>query len=688
MKLDRKSLAWAVALASASTAVTAEPVVLGDTLVTASPLNRDLTQMTTPAAVLQGDDWFRLRETGLANSLESIPGVRSSDFGPGASRPVIRGLDGARVRVLNDGTDVLDASTISPDHAVTADTLLLERVEVLKGPATLMYGGGAIGGVVNVIDRRIPTYVPDRGIEGELALRGNTVADERAGAFGLTMGAGQFAARIEGSRSEADPYRIPDSPSRQTGAFNDTDSVGAGLSWITERGFVGLGYTRQSREYGLLAHEHADCHTHGTEWHCGSHGHGHGHGHGHDDHDNHEHHADHDHHDHHHDHLADIEMIQRRWDLRADYRDPFAGFERLRVRISDADYRHSEFDDSVVGTRFSNRGTEGRVELTHAPLAGWRGVVGTQLSRRDFAAVGDEAYVPPTLTHNRALFLLEEFEAGDWRYELGARHEWQEIDVKRDAERTSHRGNSLSLGATWQWQPELALFGSLSRSQRLPTAEELYANGPHAATRTVELGNPDLDNETAHNVELGLRYLAGPWTLDASVFRDQVSDFIFAADTGRDPEGGYREIEYRQADAVLRGVEGSARLQATDSLGVTLFGDQVRGRLRSGGDLPRIPADRLGMRLDQRFTTAVSGDVEAYRVRRQNDIAAFETETAGYTMVNAGLSYRGSVSDAGMLLYLRGGNLLNEKARQHSSFIKDEVLLPGRNLTVGARFSF
>ena len=341
-----------------------------------------------------------------------------------------------------------------------------------------------------------------------------------------------------------------------------------------------------------------------------------------------------------------------------------------------------------VGTRFTNRGTDGRLEITHAPIAGWRGVVGTQLTRRDFAAEGEEAYVPATLTHNRALFLLESYEAGAWLYEVGLRQEWQSIEVKQGSEEADHRGTSLSFGATWQFRPDLALYGTLSRSQRLPTAEELYATGPHAATRTVELGDPDLDRETAINAELGLRRAQGPVTFDVSVYRNEVDDFIYAADTGADPGAGYRVVEYRQADAVLQGIEGSVRWQATSSTGLTLFGDSVRGRLKDGGDLPRIPADRLGARIDQRLTAGFSAQLEATQVMRQDHTADYETETGDYTLLGAGLNWRGQLGESDVLLYLRGNNLLNEKARQHSSFIKDEVLLPGRNLTVGARLVF
>ena len=667
------TLALAAVAAGVSSVHAADgPQALPALTVSAGALNQTPEQMTQPAAVLQGESWFTQRETGLADSLESLPGVRASGFGPGSSRPVIRGLDGARVRVLSDGADVLDASTVSPDHAISADTALIERVEVLKGPATLLYGGGAIGGVVNLIDRRVPTYVPERGFEGEIDLRANTVADERAGSAGLTLGAGAFAMRLEGGKSEADPYRIPGNPSRQEGAYNDTDTGSVGFSWIGEQGYLGLAYSRQDREYGLLAHEHADCHTHGPDWHCG----------GHDDHDHDDDHDDHDHAD------AWIDMEQRRWDLRGEYLNPFASVERLRLRVADTDYRHLEMEGDEVGTRFTNRGTDGRLEITHAPIAGWRGVVGTQLTRRDFAAEGEEAYVPATLTHNRALFLLESYEAGAWLYEVGLRQEWQSIEVKQGSEEADHRGTSLSFGATWQFRPDLALYGTLSRSQRLPTAEELYATGPHAATRTVELGDPDLDRETAINAELGLRRAQGPVTFDVSVYRNEVDDFIYAADTGADPGAGYRVVEYRQADAVLQGIEGSVRWQATSSTGLTLFGDSVRGRLKDGGDLPRIPADRLGARIDQRLTAGFSAQLEATQVMRQDNTADYETETGDYTLLGAGLNWRGQLGESDVLLYLRGNNLLNEKARQHSSFIKDEVLLPGRNLTVGARLVF
>ena len=669
MQRTYRPLVLAIGLPLVSTGWAAAPIELERSLISASALHRQSYEMSTPTAVLEGEQLIRRREATLGETLESLPGVRASSFGAGAGRAQIRGLDGARVKVLSDGVDVLDASTISPDHAVTSEPLLAERIEVLKGPATLLYGGGAIGGVVNVIDRKIPTYVPEHGYEGQLEMRANSVADEGVGVLGITAGSGHVAVRVEGVKRQAHDYAIPGTPDRQAGADNDTDSFTLGASVLGERGYLGLAYGEQNNRYGLLAHEHADCHTHGSDWHCGSHAP-----------------AD-PAHEHEHEAQPYIDMHQQRWDLRGELDEPLPGFELARLRIGHSNYRHSEIEGEELGTRFDNDATDTRLELTHQPLLGWRGVIGAQTLRRDFRASGEEAYVPPSLTRNHGVFLLEEYTFGSLRYELGLRHEWQDIDAE-GAVHTRHSGSSGSAGAVWNFASDYALGLSLSRSQRLPSAEELYASGPHAATRTVELGDVELREETSRNAELTLRKFAGRTTFSLGLFRNAVDDFIHAADTGHDVGGGYREIEYRQRDAVLIGAEGELRIQASQATAVTLFGDRVRGTLKDGGNLPRIPADRLGVRLEQAFGQALNGELELYRVQRQDELASHETATAGYTMLGASLGYRGQLSRSEYLLYLKGGNLLNVEARQHASFIKDDVLLPGRNLTLGAHLAF
>lgn len=670
-RLHPLTLAIGLTLAPAAWSATIE---LDSSLIRASALDTPAQQMTTPAAVLDGDALVLRREATLGDTLDSLPGVRASGFGAGASRPQIRGLDGARVRVMSDGVDVLDASTLSQDHAVSVEPLLTERIEVLRGPATLLYGGGAIGGVVNLIDKKVPTYVPANGYEGEVELRANSVANEGAGLLGLTVGQGNVALRVEGVKRQADDYELPDSSDKQLGAYNDTESYSLGGSFIGARGYLGLAYSRQENRYGLLAHEHVECDPHGDHWHCGDHGHGHDH--------------DHDDHEHEDEAVPYITLRQNRWDLRGELNDPLPGFELARLRVGHSDYRHAEMEAGEAAAIFDNQASEARVELTHRPLFGWHGVLGGQTTRRDFQRWTAENPMPQTLTRNHALFLLEEYTAGAWRYELGSRYEWQYIDADAGAPDTEHSGVSLSAGVVWTFAPEYSLGVSLSRSQRLPSAEELYAYGPHAASRTIEKGNPQLEEETARNAEITLRKFAGATTFSLGLFHNQVADFIYAADLGRNPGGGYREVEYRQAEALLTGFEGEIRHQFTEATALTLFGDRVRGRLKDGGDLPRIPADRLGLRLEQELGNGVSGDLSFQRVQRQDRLAEFETETAGYNLLAAGLSWQGALSEGDWLVYLKADNLLDVEARQHSSLIKDEVVLPGRNLTLGTRFTF
>ncbi|SFB25966.1 TonB-dependent receptor [Azotobacter beijerinckii] len=673
--MKRHPLAWTFGLSLVPVAWASEPLELESTVVSASALAKKPHEMTTPAEVLEGDALILRREATLGETLDGLPGVRSASFGAGVGRPLIRGQQGARVKMLSDGVDTLDASSVSPDHAVSSEPLLAERIEVLKGPATLLYGGGAIGGVVNTIDKKVPTAVPEKGYEGELELRANSVANEGSGVFGITAGSGNFAVRVEGVKRQADDYEIHGSPSKQEGSYNDTDTFSLGASYIGERGYLGAAYSEQNNRYGLLGHQHAECHLDGpAAWHCG------------DEHE--DEHEGEEHDEHAEEGVPYVDLRQYRWDLRGELADPLPGFERARLRVAHSDYRHEEIEGGQVDTRFDNDASDARLELTHQPLFGWHGVLGGQTLRRDFEATGEEAYVPPTITRNHALFLLEEYTAGAWRYEVGLRHEWQDIEAEGRPD-TDHRGTSFSAGAVWSFAPEYSLGFSLSRSQRLPSAEELYADGPHAATRTVELGDPELDEETSQNLELTLRKFAGRTTFSLTLYRNQVDDYIYAADTGRDIGSGYREIEYRQEDALFTGVEGEVRFQASDATAVTLFGDQVRGKLLDGGgDLPRIPAGRLGVRFDHAFASGLDGQLEFYRVDHQHRLADFETKTSGYSMLGASLTHHGTLRHADYQVYLKGDNLLDEKARDHSSFIKDDVVQPGRNLTLGVRMTF
>ena len=644
-----------------------DPMVLGDIVVRGLPLGRTADEMAAPITIIQGDELIHRRRGTVGDTLDGEPGIRSDTFGAGASRPVIRGQTAPRVRVLSDGSELMDASAVSPDHAIATEPLLLERIEVLRGPSALFYGGAAIGGAVNLIDKRVPTALPEGGIEGAAELRGATADTERSGAAGFTAGAGNFAFRLEGSSRRSDDYRIPDRPERRVeGSYHDGSTASAGLSWVGRNGFFGAAYTRQRSEYGLPghSHEHEGCHLHGAELHCGEHDHDDDHDHG----------------------IPFVDLRSDRFDIRGEYRDPLPAIENIRLRAGITDYEHDEIDHGVVGTTFRNKGYDFRLEIGHAPIGRWRGVAGVQSGRSEFSAVGVESFIPETTTRSMGVFLLEEYRAENWRLELAVRQEWQDIDVEPPHSWVKHRLFSASGALTWDLTEDLSLALSLARSQRAPTPQELYADGVHLATNTFELGNPALEQETSQFVDLTLRGAVDDLSFSVSLYQNAVDDYIFAQTL--DQQGDFRFIRYEQQDARFTGVDAQVGYAITDHIRAAVYGDYVRGRLSGGaGYLPRIPAARAGVRVDiarERLST----NLDYYRSFEQDDIAAFETNTAAYDMLNVTVAYNLGGSRISRQIYLRGTNLLDELALNHTSFIKDVAPLMGRNFVLGLRANF
>jgi len=648
-------------------------------IVSAMPLEREGNSVTSPVTILDDADLLLRRNASLGNTLDGVPGINANTFGAGASRPVIRGQDAPRVKVLSDGSELLDASAVSPDHAIAGEPMLARQIEVLRGPSTLLYGGGASGGVVNVLDNRVPTQIPDDGIEGSVELRGNTGARERTGAFGVTAGAGNLAVHVEGLKRRSDDYEVPDwETSRLQGSYNDTSTGSIGLSWVTALGYTGIAFTSQRNEYGLPGHTHEyeDCHPHGSHLHCG--------GHGHDDHDGHDHAHDHDHAAAHASPYVDLHS--KRWDLRSEYRDPLPGFSRVRVRAGATDYQHSEIDEGETVSAFRNKGYDARVELEHAPLFGWRGLIGGSTLRSDFTTSGTEAFMPRTVTRNHAVFLVEEYELDDWRFEAGARHDWQRIKPSDAQPAYSDGATSLSAAALWRFAPQYSIGLAATRSQRLPVAQELYSRGIHMATNTYEIGDPDLQKETSHNIDLTLRKHQGDTTFELSAFHNRIRNYIHAHTL--DQHEDFRLIRYAQRDADFTGVEGRISQWLNTVLSASLWGDYVRARFRAGdGDLPRIPAARLGLSL-QAHWQAWSGGIEFYRAFAQDRIASYEVRTPGYNMLNAAVSYRNRDGGTDYEVYLRADNLLDSLALNHASFLSHVAPLQGRSLTLGVRATF
>jgi len=681
-------------------------------------IGEDPNKIAHPYSVVSSDELLA-RSGTLGEAIDNLPGVHADTFGGGASRPVIRGQTAPRVKVLSDSNAILDASDISPDHATTVDPLLGERIEILRGPATLLYGGGAIGGVVNVLDNKIPTEIPENTISGRLLARGNTVANEQAyaGAISAHLGNG-FVAHAEGSYRDADDYRAPKLAERRVdGTFSESKNGSLGLSWVSDRGYIGLAYSYRDDGYGLPGHNHEfeGCHPHGSVLDCGGHDHGGGDDHE-DDHDSdggHDHDHDHDNdagHDHDHDHehgaAPVVDLVSRRFDLRGEYSDPFPGFSRIRFRSAYTDYRHHEIEAGAIATTFKNEGHESRVELQHIPVGVMTGVLGLQYGKNKFEATGEEAFLPRVDTTSMGLFAVEHFDLNEaWHLEAGARHDWlkhQPVNDERNRPKFDSTATSFSGAVIWAFQPGYSLTFSAARSQRLPHAQELYARGVHIATNTYECGllrsvltcgdadsDAKLRRESSQNVDLRLAKTQGDLTFSFGVFANNIDNYIYARtlDQEESDEGAiFRLIKYSQKDARFRGFEAEVTYQVNDFVSLTAFGDRVNAHFDQGGYLPRIPAGRYGARFNVN-AGAFDGELEYYHADRQDRFdAEFEKASPSYNMLNMTLNYR--LPDNRTQVFVRGANLFDKQVWNHASFLASVVPLPGRNITFGVNYNF
>ena len=659
----------------------AQPTVQDATLgeVTVSATGMAASDMATPVQVLDADALLKRQAATLGETLAAEPGIHASHFGAGASRPIIRGMDGARVSILSDGSDLQDASTVSPDHAVTSEPMLARQIEVLRGPSALLYSAGAMGGVVNVLDNKIPTAVPANGIEGSAQLQGSTADGQAAGAFSLTgatpvkSGDGTLVLHAEGVARNAGDYRVGSGwgqGSKVAGSFNRTDTGSLGLSWVTDKGYLGLAYTRQTANYGLPGHNHSfeGCHTHGDHLHCGNHG-GDGHDHGASETGS----------------VPVVNLISERWDLRGEWRQPTAGVAAVRLRGGFTDYHHDEVEDGQVATSFKNRAHDLRLEVEHEPIAGWRGTLGLQTMQRRFSAQGEEAYIQPTDTRRDSLYLLEEYRWQDWSLQAALRHDRQSVEARASDEKRSHRATSMSLGTVWKFMPGYSATASYTNGSRMPTAEELFANGLHMATSTFERGNADLRRERSQALDLSVGKNAGDTTWKLSAYHYRIKDYIYGSTL--DEHDGLQLLQYTQGDARFTGWEAQLSQRLSSQWAVTVFGDGVRACLDNGSPLPRIPAQRWGLRVNGRIQ-GWDTMAEWVQVLKQNRTAAYETETPGYGVLNLGASYRWKSGSNIWQVYVKGQNLTNKLAYAATSFIKMQAPLMGRNLTAGVKVDF
>lgn len=632
--------------------------------------------------------------TTIGDALAGELGIYSNQFGSGSSRPVIRGQEGPRVKVLEHASETADVSTLSPDHAVTVDPILAKQVEVIRGPSTLLYSAGTVGGLVNVTDQKIPTQMPEKGYEGQVGVRYNSGSDEKLVSAGVTAAIGnQLALRVEGSKRKANDYIAPDyfhdhdgelEKERRVGnTFAEGQNISVGGSWIHDRGFVGLAYSNRQDQYGLPGHSHEyeSCHPHENHLHCDGHDNG-----GHTDEHDHSAHDEHEH-EHEHEHAAGpwVDLKSERYDFRTELDSPFKGFEKLRAHASYTDYKHDEIEGTEAATTFKSKGYDARLELVHQPIANWEGVVGVQYNQQKLNITGAESILEPNKTEKWSVFGLEHKQIGDFHVELGARAEQQKIDIESNRKNYDDYGFSYSGAVNWQFAPNYKLSLVGSHQERLPLAQELYADGKHLATNTYERGNENLDVEKSNNVELGLHYENGPWDYHIHAYYNHFDNYIYAATA--DNFKNFRLVDYTQDKAKFYGVEAETAYEFNDRYTISLFGDYVRGKIEST-NAPRVPAGRLGTRADVKFNDGWSGLAEYYHMFNQDKIASYEQDTQGYNMVNLGVSYAGQFAkNNDYRVYMKANNLLDDQVYSHASFLSN-IPQVGRNFTVGLEFGF
>ena len=623
-------------------------------VVTASALGDTAETLSKPVDVLAGARLDENRAGSLGETIASVPGVQSSNFGPGVGRPIVRGMDGPRVAILAGGMATQDVSTVSQDHSPAVEPFLADQIEVLKGPSTLLYGSGAIGGAVNVVDGRIPEYAIDGGLSGRAETRffggdqgGNTSMARIDG------GGESFALHADAVYRHAPDYDTPDD--RQRNSYVDARSGAVGGSLLGDWGYVGVSASRFEDDYGNPG-EPGDASERGVY----------------------------------------IKLHQDRYEAKGALRDLWGEGNGLRFGVAHTAYGHTEFEGDEPGTVFRKNANEARVEASFGRSDGWQGAVGAQASAGTFAAIGEEAFLPETSTRAQGVFGVARRGFGDFQLDLGARID--RVKASPDGgDSRSFSPLSLSLAGGWKLGEHWRLTANLDHAERAPVEEELFSDGPHIATLAYEVGDASLRKEAANQFELGLQYASAVVDAKASAYYNRFQDFIYLADTGDswhwDEEGEDLPIRrWSQRDAVFRGIEGEAtfHLAENDSgdWDLRVFGDRVRATLSDGGgNVPRIAPSRLGAQLRWEHA-GWRASLGATRVATQDDVAEGETATPGHTLVDAHVSRHFDTGDIGWELFADASNLTNQAARVHTSFLKDAVMLPGRSVGVGVRVFF
>ncbi len=691
-RLARKPIAFAVTslfvgpLLISTTSFAAEKQINIDAPsvpITGNPLGVSSDQLVVPVSILNGRELSLRRESTLGETLNGTPGVNSSFFGPNSSRPIIRGMDGDRVRMMQNGVGLLDASALSPDHALGVDPFIAEQIEVIRGPATVLYGAGAIGGVVNVIDHRIPKE-PINGSTGRGEIRYGGADQEKGGVAVIDVGNGTFAIHADAYQRKTEDLSIPgyavtrrgeaDGGKRvrkgrlvNSGAESNGGAFGASITF--DKGHIGVSVSTSASKYGVPT---------GTS------------------------------------ELTNIDMLSQRTELSSEVRELGTFVERIKFRMAHTDYQHTEFADKTAESRYLNSGVEGTLEAAHQKIGDMSGVVGFQFENTKLKTLGfgehGHSLLPSTQTTRKGIYLYEELPLDRLKLSAGGRID--KINIRSGGGGDDHAGEphfgdpsskhfntaNLSGGALFKLDDNWSVGSNLTHTERAPTANELFVNGLHHATRLYELGNADLKKERSNGVDAQLRWKDAKNSFNVSAYYTRFQNFINLYKTGIlvDEEGaaGTGGIEkqaiFRGDKVTFRGMEADGRFriyEGSGDLDLTLRGDYVRAtNSDTGNPVPRISPMRLGFGFDYKFNQ-IGARLDVLHGFKQHRTDVEEFSTDGYTMINAMATYRLNTV-YGLELFAKARNLLDQEIRDHSSFLKEIAPMGGRSLLVGVRGEF
>jgi iron complex outermembrane recepter protein len=648
------------------------PQELEEVVVTGEGLKHAKPEVAKPVIALSEDALRTKIGQTLGETLQNELGITSQSFGAGVGMPVIRGQSGSRVKVMQNSLGNNDVSSLSPDHANGVDPIIAERVEVLRGPSTLLYGTGAIGGIINVIDNRIPEQVPDKIIGGAVEQRYDSATSESASALKLDGGKNHIAYHVDGFYRDQDNTHIGGQAIDETAARQQNPSLNTpgntlqnsdgvisgtqarsrggslGLSLIGDMGLVGAAINSLEKKYGIPSDGQAE------------------------------------------ENPVTVALTQTKYDFKAQLNKPFTFAEQLRLKFGYTDYQHIEFDGNEAGTTFLNEAFESRLELEHHPIGNVKGTAGFQSTNSQFIGLGKEVQiVPASDIDTYALFDAEALTVGDVSYQLGGRAEWQTIKAQGHNEIT-YLPISGSASALWKINDQHQLDLAFTHSQRAPQIQELYTNGFHDATHSYEKGNANLNKEISNNLDLNYKFNRSWMTAEISLFHNWVSDYIYQQRQATST--AFPVLNTQQAAATFKGFEAQTIFPLMENsygaLDLTLFGDYTRGTFDNGSDVPRMPPLRYGFQLSYEKND-FSSNLRFTRAEAQTNAGNNETNTKGYLLLNLQTQYRlVSFYDSEVLLFAKGKNLLNENIRNSTSYLRNFSPEPGRSAELGLRISY